>query len=209
MNRRTLIAIVLAVVAATVAAALATRSDAGQRFVPSATPEMSVFANGSPAAVPADVAHVAKLIPGRADLTKARVLANGAGKYGSRLIAFPSDDGANVCYALVGRSERDPGMSYCYQPKAPDAPSPLAGQHFHAVALYSATDGDPRVQLFGIAFDDVTSMRVDVAGSWRGVPLRRNGFYLDLAGVQHEQVGVVEATLADGAVQRHDIQQGG
>jgi len=85
----------------------------------------------------------------------------------------------------------------------------VKGEHFSAVAPYSNIDGKAGTQLFGIAFDDVKALRVNVAGHWRAVPLHDNGFYLDLPNVAQTDVGVVEATLSDGTVQRHDIQTGG
>jgi hypothetical protein len=130
------------------------------------------------------------------------VLADNVGSNGSRLVAVPTEKGSIVCFSLVGQA------SSCWRPHDPDLPEALRGQHFDAMALYTF-DGAPRVQLFGAAFDDVKSMRVQVSGSWRDVPVANNGFYLEIPGVQHEDVGIIEATLADGTVQVHDIQEGG
>jgi hypothetical protein len=47
-----------------------------------------------------------------------------------------------------------------------------------------------------------------VAGSWQILSIKRNGFYLDLPGVPHSAVGVVEATLLNGTKQIHDVQTG-
>jgi hypothetical protein len=69
-------------------------------------------------------------------------------------------------------------------------------------------DGKVRVQLFRVAFNDVKKLRVQVAGSWTNVPLANNAFYLDLPGIRYEQMGVVEATLANGSTQVEDLQTG-
>jgi len=133
------------------------------------------------------------------------VLGQSLGRSGARLVAGLSADGATVCYGLLG----GPGsVSYCYPPLYPNLPKELAGQHFHAVAPEALVGGEVGVQLYGVAFDDVVSMRAQVAGEWRSVPLFNNGFYLDVPGVRNEQVGIVEATLADGSKQIHDIQAG-
>lgn len=200
----------LALVAAIGGGYYASTGGAGQRVVPSVIPEMAVFRDAVRASAPEAELATSLAVPGDpADMARTRSLATGLGRHDSRLVAFPSASGASVCYALLGQSTRDPAMSYCFQPLAPDVPGPLAGQRFHAVALYSNIDGKRGVQLFGIAFDDVESLRVQVAGSWHSVPVRGNGFYLDLPGIDQEQVGLVEATLADGTVQEHNIQTGG
>ena len=142
------------------------------------------------------------------DWNKLRVLGSGLGRYDARLVAYPAGDGSMVCYWLVGET-RGPLTSHCYDPSDPHLPGRVKGQHFAALALYSAEEGKPSVQLFGIAFDDVVEVRAQVAGEWVDVPLGNNGFFVDLPGVRHEQVGIVEATLADGSTQIHDIQQGG
>ncbi len=188
----------------------ATASGAGQRVVPSVVPNMSVFADErQPGTTEPQLAATFVSPHDTADMERTRVLAQALGRHHSRLVAFPSATGASVCYALLGRTTRDPAMSYCYQPLAADAPGPLAGQHFHAAALYSNIDGHAGVQLFGIAFDDVDSIRVQINGTYRMVPVRNNGFYLDLPNTAHEAVGLVEATLTDGTIQQHDIQAGG
>jgi hypothetical protein len=69
-------------------------------------------------------------------------------------------------------------------------------------------EGRGGTQVFGVAEDSVKSIRVRVAGAWLEMAIRRNGFYLDLPGVPHDQAGVVEATLEDGTKQVHDIQTG-
>jgi len=178
--------------------------------VPSAVPHMAVFNDASRAEAPEP--ELASTFTGgdeQANQAKTHVLARGVGRHDSRLVAFPSPTGSSVCYALLGRTPHDPAMSYCYQPLAPDNPAAIRGEHFSAVALYSNIDGKAGTQLFGIAFDDVKSMRVNVAGAWQAVPVKHNGFYLDLPNVAQADVGTVEATLSDGTVQRHDIQTGG
>jgi hypothetical protein len=142
------------------------------------------------------------------DLSQLRVIGRGLGRFNSRLAVFPANDGRNICYSLLGSSAADPGMGYCFAPASPYAPPETAGEHFSVAALESATDGQIRVQVFGVALDDVAKVRVQVAGGWRAIRLAPNGFYLDLPGVHHEEVGIVEVTLDDGSVQRHDIQTG-
>lgn len=92
-------------------------------------------------------------------------------------------------------------MSFCY--------SRTPGKHFNAMAIEALTADGIGVQLFGLADDTVKRVRVNVSGQWRDVPLANNGIYLDLPGVRHEEVGVVEATLKDGTTQTHNIQTGG
>jgi hypothetical protein len=142
------------------------------------------------------------------DKTQFRVLSAGLGEFHSRLVAFPARSGTVVCYALLGPQAVDPAMSYCYPPEDAGAPAKLRGEQFSAVALQSVVDGRTSTQLFGVVEDGVKSIRVMVAGSWLGVPIKRNGFYLDLPGVQHRAVGIVEATLVEGSTQIHDIQTG-
>jgi hypothetical protein len=44
--------------------------------------------------------------------------------------------------------------------------------------------------------------------SRRPSKIKNNGFYLDLPGVPRSDVGTVEATLADGSEQVHDLRTG-
>jgi hypothetical protein len=144
------------------------------------------------------------------DRTSFRTLLSGAGQFDSRLVAFRSFHGRNVCYALLAAQPTDPGMSYCYLPYADNAPAGLAGEHFSVVAPESRTGPNLAVgtQVFGVAEDDVVSVRVLVAGSWQKVPVVDNGLFLELPGVQRSDVGTVEVTLADGSTQLHDLQTG-
>lgn len=197
-----------AVMGATVGGAAAL-SSAGKTPAPSALSSFSVFASSTGVAVEPEIADLATSIGvDRGNLTRLRVLESDRGRFASRLVAFPSASGGTICYALLGQTVEDPAASYCYQPKGLGLPAELAGQHFSPLALESRLGGDLGVQLFGVAFDDVEKLRVEVAGSWRDVPLANNGFYLDLPGVAHSQVGKVEAILSDGSTQVHDIQQG-
>lgn len=210
-TRRTAFAAALAAVAVGAGGGVyAASGGAGQRVVPPVVPQMAVFKDANLAGpAESELATTFSAQNDSADVAKTRVLARGLGRHDSRLVAFPSKTGSSVCYALLGRTPHDPAMSYCYQPLAPDLPAAVKGEHFNAVALYSNIDGKRGTQLFGIAFDDVRSVRANVAGTWRAVPLRHNGFYLDLPNVAQEDVGIVEATLADGTVQQHDVQTGG
>ena len=184
-------------------------SSAGKTPAPSAISEFSVFSSTQKPAVEPEIADLAASIGvDRGNLARLSVLTSDRGRFASRLVAFPSASGGTICYALLGQTVEDPAASYCYQPKGPGLPVELAGQHFSPLALESRIGGELGVQLFGMAFDDVERMRVKVAGSWRDVPVANNGFYLDMPGVAHSQVGNVEATLSDGTTQTHDIQQG-
>jgi hypothetical protein len=210
LTRRRTALLTLVVAGATAGGIYATTGGAGQRVVPPATPKMAVFNDASRAdAAEPELASTFAALSDKADLSRGRILAAGVGRFGSRVVAFPSQTGSTVCYSLLGRTPHDPAMSYCYQPLAPDNPAAVKGEHFSAVALYSNIDGKAGTQLFGIAFDDVKALRVNVAGHWRAVPLHDNGFYLDLPNVAQADVGMVEATLSDGTVQQHDIQTGG
>jgi hypothetical protein len=210
-TRKTACVAGLAAVAVAVAGGVyAAGSRAGKNVVPPVGPKMAVFGDASRADTSEpELASTFAALRDKPEMARGRVLAQGLGRHGSRLVAFPSASGSTVCYALLGRTPHDPAMSYCFQPLAPDVPAPLRGQHFNPVALYSNIDGKAGTQLFGIAFDDVRAMRVEVAGAWRAVPVRHNGFYLDLPNVAQADVGVVEATLDDGTVQQHDIRSGG
>lgn len=141
------------------------------------------------------------------DLSKLRVVTNNRGRFGSRVVIAPAQDGHSVCYALLGGRPTDPAMSYCYAPNGSGLPELIGGQ-FKPSALESIIEGRPSVQLFGIAADTVESIRVEVAGRWRPVSVARNGFYLDLPGIARDQLGIAEAALSNGAVQRYNLQSG-
>jgi hypothetical protein len=210
MRRKGLLLVAAAVAVGGIGGFYARSGDAGRPIVPPAAPKMAVFNDSARAdAAEPELASSLSAVADRIDTSKGLVLGAGLGRFDSRLVAFPSASGSTICYALLGASAHDAAMSYCYQPLAPDEPSALLGQHFDAVALYSNIDNNPGTQLYGIAFDDVKSIRANIAGTWRAVPLKHNGFYLDLPNVAQEDVGIVEATLKDGTVQRHNIQTGG
>ena len=178
--------------------------------IPPAVDEFSAL-SGMGGKADAAVNELVQAFPGSdgPDLARARSLLTGLGRFDSRVAVLPSKDGATICYGLFGARPSDPAGSYCYQPNHPSLPSPIAGEHFSAMALYSALPDGPRVQLFGIAFDDVVALRVEVSGEWVAVPVRGNAFYLDVPDASTESVGVLEATLADGSVQLHDMRTGG
>lgn len=181
----------------------------GSRNAPPASDLFSIFAKGAPTPAEPAIADLPEQVGGRrADLAKLRLLGDNLGRFDSRLVAFPARGGRTICYSLLGKTAEEPGMSYCYQPGNSVMPAKLADEHFSAVALESVRDSQVGVQLFGVAFDDVVSLRVHVGDNWIGVPLANNGFYLDLPGVPHDLVGLVEATLANGTKQVHDIQTG-
>lgn len=189
--------------------ALAFSTGASSSKGPPARDSFAVFGTGLAAAPESEIADLAEDVGVDArDRTQFRVLGAGLGRFHSRLVAFPARSGNNICYSLLGATPRDPGMSYCYQPRGSGLPAGLVGERFSVVALQSVTDEQVGTQVFGVAEDGVKAIRVLVAGSWNDVSIKRNGFYLDLPGVPHADVGVVEATLADGSKQVHDIQTG-
>lgn len=187
--------------------ALAAGALATDKIVLSATGEFAVFNRAQTAAADPATREIAAMIRGEEtpDLARSQILSSRLGAHRSRLIAVPSVSGKVICFGLAGEDPTDPAASYCHQPKDPAAPGPVAGQHFGVMALYSALDGTSRIQLFGVAYDDVRAARVSVNGEWRIVPVASNGFYLDLPGVSYSDIGVFEVTLTDGTVQTRDI----
>jgi hypothetical protein len=168
--------------------------------------DFAVFHSLPPSAPPSEIASSPSLSGG--EIAQTRVLGADLGRFHSRLFIYPSNDNRNVCFGLVARSPKDPGMVYCYSPGNSSAPPEIAGEHFSVVAPESVSEGTVGVQLFGVVDDDVASARVQVRGEWRSIQLARNGFYLDLPGVGYDQMGRFEATLKDGTTQAHDIQTG-
>ena len=186
-----------------------------------ATSVFSVFATGGDIGVPPDLTNsptfngqpdppptrdslpaVAIPKPPKADFGRARELGRHLGRFDSRLLIFPLEGDRTVCYALVAARAGGPGMSYCYPANDPA----WSRQHFNVATPQSVADGRVAVEVFGVAYDDVRRLRVQVSGEWRPVPLiGRNGFYLQLAGVTQDQLGRFEAKLADGTVQAHEI----
>lgn len=143
-----------------------------------------------------------------------RTLLSGVGRFDIRLVAFRSFHGRNVCYAMLAAERTDPGMSYCYRPYDDNASDRRFGEHFKEHFSVSALESrtgpnlDVSTQVFGVAEDDVSSVRVLVAGSWQKIPIVNNGLFLDLPGIDRSDVGTVEVTLADGSTQRHDLKTG-
>ena len=179
---------------------------------PPAKGSFSALAAAAPAHVEPELVDLAQQVgANRAEATSFRVLHRGLGAFDSRLVAFSAKGGSTICYALLGERATDPGASYCYQPNSSALPDSLAGQHFSVMAPQHYVDGRYGTQLFGVAFDDVVKIRAQVRGGWVNVPLRSNGFYLDLPGVRTRdgEVGLVEATLRGGAKQLHDVRTGG
>jgi hypothetical protein len=144
------------------------------------------------------------------DLLSVRTLASERGRFQSRLVAFPSFHGQNICYSLLGAEATDPGMTYCYRPHYADAPTGLADEHFSVSALEGRTGPnlDVGTQVFGVAEDGVVSARVQVGDSWQEIPITDNALYLDLPGVPRSDVGTVEVTLSDSSTELHDLQTG-
>lgn len=144
------------------------------------------------------------------DLSNVRTLTSALGRFHSRLVAFPSFHGQNICYSLLGAEPTDPGMTYCYRPHYAGAPAGLADEHFSVSALegHTGLNADVGTQVFGVAEDDVVGARVQVGESWHEIPIVNNALYLDLPGVSRSDVGTVDVTLSDGSTERHDLRTG-
>jgi hypothetical protein len=211
LSRRVPLALFACVITAGLATAFALVLSSGASGTGSlvAADLFDVFQTGDPAGPEPELAHMEQDVGvAAADREQRRILGSDLGQFDSRLVAFPARGGENVCFALLGRTVYQPAASYCYEPRGDGLPAKLADERFSVMGLWGVIDGNGGTQVFGIAEDSVKSIRVMVAGAWRDVPIERNGFYLDLPGVPHRQVGIVEATLADGTKQIHDIQTG-
>jgi hypothetical protein len=127
------------------------------------------------------------------DQSRLRVLLRDLGPYEAWLLAVPMQNGLNLCYSLMRG-----GGGLCYRPGA-------GKRHFNVSGSerISRHTGASDVQLFGVAFDDVESLRIQVDGQWRRVPVVNNGFYLYLPGMRFHQIGAFEATLTDGSTQTY------
>jgi hypothetical protein len=114
---------------------LAHPSDADTR--PSATDRFSVFQQppSDDYGARADLAVAARVAHPEWDLDYLRVLATGLGRFNSRLVAHPANDGHNLCYALIGERNTDPSAGYCFVPSRPYASGDAAGEHFSVLAL--------------------------------------------------------------------------
>jgi hypothetical protein len=183
----------------------ATKSNAGQRVVRSAIPAFQIFAPAAQTPLPPQLVPLVSGLPGGYDQARVRVGTQGLGRYHSKVWMIPSTSGAFVCYALTGATTSDPSMGYCYPPNDPNQPSDWIGKHFNGVAFYSALDGIPSVQVFGVAFDDVTNVNVEVDGQIVPAALANNTFYLDLPGKTREDVSEISATLQNGSVQTEAV----
>jgi hypothetical protein len=171
----------------------------------------SALAAPAPRHIEPELSDLAKAVGADPVETRSmRVLGRNLGTFDSRLVAFSANDGKTICYALLGHRKTDPGTSYCYQPNSGLLPDELAGQHFSVMASQHYVQGQYGTQLFGVAFDDVVRIRAEVKGEWVNVPLKDNGFFLDLPGVRTRigDVGVVEATLRGGSKQFYDTRTG-
>lgn len=180
--------------------------------VPPAKGSIAALSRPAPTHTEPEVAHLLEGVganPG--DENQFRVLARDLGPFNSRLVAVSARAGRTICYALLGEKPTDPAGSYCYQPHNPIFPPSVTRRHFDVMASTSYTDGAARTQLFGIAFDDVAEIRAQVKGEWVDVPLRNNGFYLHLPGVDTRvgDVPLVEATLQNGSKQYYNVLTGG
>lgn len=192
---------------AAVAFAYARPSEA-QRQLP-ATAHLSIFERAGGAADPATATEIAFRARNlNADLTKLRVVGRGLGRLNTTLAIFPARENQNMCYTTIGSDSTGSGLLYCYTPRGADAPAETAGARFNVMKMYTAAGG-PHTDVFGVAFDDVKSLRVQVSGEWRAIPIFSNGFFLEAPGAAFGDVGIVEATLADGSVQRWDTRTGG
>jgi hypothetical protein len=204
-------AIVLASVVAATAVYVVPAMSSKTAVGPSAVDRYSVLGEVSRVPVDPRLSYVTRLIRSvdEADLTTLHVLRSGVGRFSSRLVMFPSQTGGIVCYALLATEATDPGMSYCTQPLSEALPSGIRRQHFTVSALESReASGAVTTQVFGIAFDDVETARLGISVSWLVVPVDLIGLYLALDGIERDDIGVLEATLTTGTVQRYDFQAG-
>src|SRR5207244_1074328 len=144
--------------AAAVGSSLALTHSSGAGRNLDARSAFAVFDSLPAVAPPAAVAKSPSLSGG--DIAQTRVLASDLGRFQSRLFIYPATGDRNVCFGLIGANPQDPGMVYCYSPGSASAPAEIAGEHFSVVAPESVSDGTVGVQLFGVADDDVGSVRV-------------------------------------------------
>ncbi len=175
---------------------------------PAATSHFSIFKRvfaADPATTEEVAARLHRLNSGvqglNADLTQMRVAGRGLGRLDSRLVIFPARDDQNICYTTIG--SEGSGMLYCYTPRGADAPPGLGSAHLNVMKMYSPTGGS-HVDAFGVVFDDVKALRVEVRGQWRNAPLLNNAFFLEVPNASPDDIGLVEATLSDGSVQLWD-----
>lgn len=198
MTPRRIIGLGTGTILALVAVVLATTSVAGQRTVPSSAGELAVLRGQSSERLSP------QLLDGGQpsfDAGSVRTTQRGLGRFSSIIQVYTNRSGSQICYALLAQKHTDPGQSYCVEPKALDNPAALKGLHVSAIAPWSAMDGEPVVQIAGIAFDDVASVAVRIGTTTRSIPVLRNSFYLELPGVDVDARVDVEATLEDGTVQ--------
>jgi hypothetical protein len=135
------------------------------------------------------------------DMSRARVLMRGLGADGDVIAAAPSVDGSRACVAL-GSEIAGPVMTSCWLPQRDS-------QHFIASAPWTNLAGTSQNIVYGMAYDDVVSIRVDAGGVWHAVPLVDNAFFLALGGpVQRGLFTTIEATLRTGEVQTADLSAG-
>lgn len=196
-----LIALFAAISVTAVAIAVVSRADAGEPVRVSALSDFRVLSSPGVPALPAQLEPVVSGIPDGYDRARVIPARRNLGPFGSTLWVVPSNSGSLLCLSLVGRTPADPAMGYCYPPRHPNGST----NHFKPIAFYSATDGRPRVQLFGVASDDVETIRAEVNGQWLPLELAGNAFYLDLPNKTQADVTRVEATLATGEIQTEVI----
>jgi len=203
---RVLVAVGVCVAGAAFGFGLAVSSGAEGGGKPLGREGFGVFDTGPSAAIEPELVSLGEDVGVDAkDKSQFRVLGTGLGQWNSRLVAFPARGGQNVCYSLLAAKPTDPGMSRCYQPRGDNLPAELAGKRFSVVAPQALIDGVKSTQVFGVAENNVKSVRVMVAGSWRDAQMLKNGFFLDLPGVPTSDVSTVEATLANGSTQAYVI----
>jgi len=184
-----------------------TRPSEAQRQLP-ASADLSIFERPGGTADAATAAEVAARAHDlNADLTRLRVIGRGLGRLNTTLAIFPAREDQNVCYTTIGSDPTGSGLLHCYTPRGPDAPDEIVGAQFHVMKMYTL-NGGPHTDVFGVASDDVQSLRVQVGGEWKTMPILNNGFFLEVPDAALADVGIVEATLANGSVQRWDTHTG-
>jgi hypothetical protein len=208
---------VFAAASALVAVVWVGASGAGQK--PNATTAFSIFSTSPTTQAPTELSSKER-ISENSDLGQVHEIAADLGSYRTKLLIWPAQNGTSVCYALVHV------YAYCYP--LSDPIQSAGGEHFNVSRLQSRISGHVGTAVFGVAFDDVVRLRIQVNGAWRPVRLYKNGFYIELPNTFFEDCTftplykedgvttgnfdcrpsdrlVLEATLAEGTRQVHDI----
>jgi hypothetical protein len=193
--RTRVLAAVLVLTCAAIGAAFVRAGSSGADEGVRAKDVISALTNTVATKAPGDVTQVRAFSV--VDFTNVHELGRNLGRFHSSLLVAPGRGGRSVCYMLdPGSGSSGVGTGYCH-PLGDIAQT--ARDHYSVLTPgTTAANGVYYTQLVGIAFDDVSAVRVRVDGTWRSVPIvGGNGFYLDVKG-QPEQLKV---ELQDGSVE--------